>query len=441
MSLGSAPVSLDPVAKRVAVGFEMASNGRMSSHSSTEAATLPRLPPAAVLYTPPMAGPSLLAGFAEELKSRGWRVGGLVQEVHRDADGKLQDIVAREVDSGKQSRLALPANRRGNDDSCVLDVAALTEVTQVLRRAVAERVDLMEVDKFGEKEKEGEGLIDEILAAMAEGIPTLVAVSTNVLEAWNRTTGNMGVLLPSDPAALWRWWGPHRLFRELAIGIGAAPVRRVVVGYNWTMVEGPDGCGFAQTPSRDSPGCRAYSGAGAFEGRPLSELARLVESWNPSEAAIGVAAINAHYNRFDLKAAAEDGLDVAAGFERPLTVIGRFPGLAERIDDHRVVERHPAPGEYPESAAGWLLAESGGVVITASTLVDHSLVGLLPSCRHAKVCMVGPGTPLAPSLHAYGVHVLAGMVAEDADGAARTIAEGGSVRALKRYCRLVTIQG
>lgn len=409
----------------------------MSTHS--RAHPPPRLPPAAVLYSPASAGRSVLARFARELIDRGWRVGGLVQEVSHDAAGQRTAIDAIEVDSGRRISLALPATPA--EEGCILDPSALAEASGALRRAVAERADLMVVEKFGDRERSGQGLADEILDAMAEGIPTLVAVPAEAVDPWNAFCGGLSVLLPGDPDALWRWWGPHRLYEDLVLGVGDAPAGRVVVGLNWTLVEGPEGCGLAQTPSRDTTGCRSVPDAGRLAGRPLDELAGLIRSWDPFEAAVGAAAVNAHYNRYDLEGEDEDGLVSLAEADGPVTVVGRFPGLAGRLGEHRLIERRPAEGEFPEAAAGWLLSEGGRVLVTAASLVDHSLPGLLESrAAGAAVALVGPGTPLTPRLHAYGIDVLAGMVVEDAEAAAAAVAEGAAVRELKRHARRLTLK-
>ena len=55
------------------------------------------------------------------------------------------------------------------------------------------------------------------------------------------------------------------------------------------------------------------------------------------------------------------------------------------------------------------------------------------------MALVGPGTPLAPALHAYGIESLSGIVFEDPPAVAKLITEGGSVSALKRLGRQVTL--
>lgn len=228
---------------------------------------------------------------------------------------------------------------------------------------------------------------------------------------------------------------------ELVSGVGAGDARRVIVGLNWTLVEGPDGCGLTQTPERGTRGCHTVPGAGDFRHRPLRELAQLAGAANPFESGIGFAAVNAFHNRYDLAGEVINGLDALGDIRGPVTAIGRFPGLGDRFPGVRVVEREPRQGEYPEAEAEALLRESEAAIITASALANGTLGPLLAAARGARVVLVGPSAPLAPCLHEYGVEIIAGTVVADIEGAARVIVEGGAVRALKPHCRFMTLTG
>lgn len=229
------------------------------------------------------------------------------------------------------------------------------------------------------------------------------------------------------------------LLDALVAGVGAGAARRVIVGLNWTLVEGPDGCGLTQTPERGTRGCHTVPGAGDFGHRPLRELAQLAGAANPFESCIGFAAINAFHNRYDLAGEAINGLDALGDIRGPVTAIGRFPRLGDRFPGVRVVEREPREGEYPEAEAEALIRESEAAIITASALANGTLGPLLAAAKAARVVLVGPSAPLAPCLHDHGVDVIAGAVVADIEGAARVIIEGGAVRALKPYCRFMTL--
>ncbi|MCW9045051.1 MAG: DUF2478 domain-containing protein, partial [Alphaproteobacteria bacterium] len=183
-----------------------------------------------VLYTHETTHRSILGDFANEIARRGWKVGGVVQELLFDDKGERIGVDAVEVDTGTRYPISRPTEESKVSKTCTLDRAALTDATTPLRNALNNEVDLMVVEKFGEQEREGSGLADDILSAVADGIPTLVAVPASEVEKWNEFSGYMGDLLPSNIQDLWRWWGPHKLYRELANSVIDAPVKRVVLG-------------------------------------------------------------------------------------------------------------------------------------------------------------------------------------------------------------------
>lgn len=389
----------------------------------------------AVVYPPNRPPESLLAGFAAALKDRGFTVGGLLQHTTFGPDGRKDDMVVTELDTGRSLSIAQSLGR--DSKACMLDSGALAETSAALRRAVENRVDVVFVNKFSKSELGGHGLAAEMLSAMAEGIPLILAVPGVLIEDWTEFTGGRADLLAPTPEALWQWWGARRLYDDLALGVADDPVVRTVVGLNWTMVQGPNGVGMAQTPERGTPGCK---GLAPPAGRTLRQLAALVGSWNPFEAALGLAALNAHYNRFDLEGERLNGLDAFGRLDGRMVVVGAFPALAERLPDAAVIDRRPGPGQYPEEAAEWLLPRADAAIITSSALANHSLPRLLSLARSSRVALVGPGAPLTERLFTYGVEASSGLVAEDAGGLARCVAEGGGAKDLKRHCRPVTLR-
>lgn len=391
------------------------------------------VPPAigAIVYSPDHPPEQLLADFAAELAARGFRVGGLTQETRSGDDGCKCRMEVTELDTGR--RLSLSQDLGDGSNSCSLDPAALAEASGALRRAVAAGVDLLFVNKFSKAEKAGRGLAAEMLDAMVAGVPLLTAIPGVFIEDWVRFTGGRGDVLMPTRRALWRWWGPERLYDDLALSVGEGEALRVVVGERWVMVEGPHGTGLAQNPT-------GVTADGRWQGRPLRELAALVRSWDPLAAAVGAAAINAATNRYDLAGADINGLDALDCAPTGLAVIGAFPGLAERLPGATVIERQPADGQYPAEASPWLLPRAEGVLITASALANRSLPGLLRAAGEVPAVLVGPGTPLSPRLFDYGLTALAGLVVTDPDGMARAVAAGGGAKDLKPFGRHLTMR-
>jgi uncharacterized protein (DUF4213/DUF364 family) len=155
---------------------------------------------------------------------------------------------------------------------------------------------------------------------------------------------------------------------------------------------------------------------------------------------LGYAAANAHHNRYDLKGVSVNGLDMIKPCGERTVVIGRFPELDEKLPGAAIIEREPDPGDYPPEAAADLIPAAKYLAITASTISNGSLAGLL-ALAPASVftVLVGPSAPLCPGLFALGVNVLSGLIPADLDGTAQLVAEGGSVRALKPLGRYVTL--
>lgn len=232
----------------------------------------------------------------------------------------------------------------------------------------------------------------------------------------------------------------NKLYDALLAKVDDQRIFRIIIGVNWTFVEGETGCGLAHTPQRDETGCQPIANAGSLTKTTLRVAANLIAAENPMEKAIGMAAINAFYNTYSLSGSSANGLDVFNKVNGPVTVIGRFPGLEKRIKDLRIIERNPREGEHSEADAESLIPESAGVIITAATLVNGSAGHLLKMASGVPVALVGPSTPLASPLYDLGVNILAGMVVENPDGAAIATAEGGAVRALKQHGRFVTLE-
>lgn len=235
---------------------------------------------------------------------------------------------------------------------------------------------------------------------------------------------------------------PATVIETILAGVPEVPSGRVVVGFNWTAVEGPAAIGFAATPSR-ADGAATTPETGSYGGRPLSALAAMARSDNPYERAIGIAAANAHWNADAPDLSDGDGLsggEASAG-GGPTVVIGRFPGLDAKLPGALVLERHPGPNDLPAERAPEVIPGCTRLIVTASTLVNGTVDGLLALAgSETEITIVGPGTPLCPGLFRLGIRRLAGFVATDREGCLKAIMEGAGARAFRRHGRAVVRQ-
>ena len=170
--------------------------------------------------------------------------------------------------------------------------------------------------------------------------------------------------------------------------------------------------------------------------RPARELAlELARSRVPGEAALGVAALNSllrpdegqleHGNAYQLI------LEHGAG--RDVTVVGHFPFVERlRAEVRRlwVLELMPREGDLPASEAEVVIPRSDVVAITGSSLVNHTMDGLLALARGAEVLVLGPSTPLSPVLFDHGVTVLGGALVQEPDLVLDQVREGVSFRTI-----------
>jgi nucleoside-triphosphatase THEP1 len=147
-----------------------------------------------------------LAEFARKLADSGCRLGGMVQEVFFDDQGRRTHIDSVDLATGDRITINQPSRTRPDGTGCTLDTAALADAGAPLRRALNDRPDLIVVEKFGEQEQSGAGLADDMLAVIAEGLPILVLVPESALTSWRELTGGEIAELQCEADELRRWW-------------------------------------------------------------------------------------------------------------------------------------------------------------------------------------------------------------------------------------------
>ena len=187
---------------------------------------------------------------------------------------------------------------------------------------------------------------------------------------------------------------------------------------------------------------RPFTHPGDLSPLTLRELAELIKSWNPLEAAVGQAALNAWYNAPQTARQNGVGMDQDPREDRmndpfimsqkeirgkKVVTIGHFPYLEklfEPICELAIIEREPdINGDYPFEAADYLLPDCDYAYLNASGLTDKSLPRMLALSQNAKkITLVGPCATLWPGFARYGVQDVSGLVITDAARALRMAA-------------------
>lgn len=236
------------------------------------------------------------------------------------------------------------------------------------------------------------------------------------------------------------------LLRELLETIVDGDVLEVHIGLHWTAVvmevDGVRRCGLASTLFRGhghghhrEPDMPQAGELDSISGRELAELVLLDK---PTQASVGMAALNALLPQYPdtwVEANAEEMI-AGHGEGRRVAMIGHFPfvkRLRQRVGELLVLEREPGPDDLPAEAASDILPAADVVAITGMTLANHSLEGLLGLCSpQSFVILLGPSTPLSPVLFEHGVDVISGAVVSDIGPVLRTVSQGGNFRQVHR---------
>jgi uncharacterized protein (DUF4213/DUF364 family) len=205
----------------------------------------------------------------------------------------------------------------------------------------------------------------------------------------------------------------------------------------WTAVTSLR-CGLASTMAAflfPSEGHQVEN-AGSLLPTGAKELARLSLSTRTLERALGIATINSMLPVdeslcVDLNAEAELR---ARGKGKRIAIIGHFPfvkRLRAEVKELWTFELpgRRRPGDFSDNEVEALLPRAEVVAITSTTLINHTLGGLLDFVApDAYKMMLGPSTPLSPVLFEYGFSALSGSIVVDRDQLFKCICQGANFR-------------
>jgi uncharacterized protein (DUF4213/DUF364 family) len=222
-----------------------------------------------------------------------------------------------------------------------------------------------------------------------------------------------------------------------------APLREIIVGAFWTAVvlDGdPPRCGLASTladPHSHSANEPPIKDAGNLLEQSARNLVEKLRSVNPLEAAVGMAAFNAllevdEDRCRDLNA---KSIILEKGSGRRVAVVGHFPFVEHIRREARecsVLELMPQPGDEPAERAKDLIPRADVVVMSGTTLINHTFENLIELCRpDGFVLLVGASAPLTPVLFDYGVDAICGTRVISVEDVVRAVSQGATFRQIK----------
>lgn len=209
-----------------------------------------------------------------------------------------------------------------------------------------------------------------------------------------------------------------KLYDALIDGIDEAfEASEAFSGRIWSIVTTENSLGMAMTftdstipPTLTPP----------YTGMKLKKLAAISKSWNFIEASIGMAAINAYYNRaqFAEKLDAYQNNDCFCTYnmelkDKNIAVVGHLRMPFDSLEPAKsvyIIEKSPQKGDYPDSACEYILPECDVVLITGSAFVNKTMERLLELSKNAITVLAGPTVPMAPVLLELGIDRACGLI-------------------------------
>lgn len=225
------------------------------------------------------------------------------------------------------------------------------------------------------------------------------------------------------------------------------PIDEILRGIHWTAVVSRF-CGLSSTMLRDCADDHEETEPLLFDEKTAGQLARLSLSSDIGKASLGLAAINSLISIDTDQCTEVNAAEIIMekGKGKNVSIVGHFPfvdELKEVVNNLWVIEKWQREGDYPEEDSAQYLPQSNVIAISSTTLINHTLEGLLPLCPKSSFTMLlGPTTPMTEVLFEHGIDMISGSLVVDTRRALTYIKQGANFRQLKRSgaIRLLTME-
>ena len=145
----------------------------------------------------------ILFQLANDLATRGLKVGGVVQINTDRIDGGSCDMDVQVLPDGPVMRISQNLGRSAR--GCRLDPAALESAVGLVSASLARGADVLIINKFGKHEVQGRGFREVIAAALATNNPVVVGLNALNSPDFEEFSGGLAVRLPPIGAAIEEW--------------------------------------------------------------------------------------------------------------------------------------------------------------------------------------------------------------------------------------------
>ncbi len=155
---------------------------------------------AALVYDEGQDPDAILRDFAADLNAHSHRAVGMVQ-AGQCADSSLSAVLLHTGEILPLSQDFDPAAR-----GCRLDLARLQNAGRRIAEAIEQGADVVIINRFGKRERDGKGLGHLIDRAFELNLPVVIAVSRERFAEWIKFAEGMDAKLVNDRHTLDAWW-------------------------------------------------------------------------------------------------------------------------------------------------------------------------------------------------------------------------------------------
>ncbi len=230
----------------------------------------------------------------------------------------------------------------------------------------------------------------------------------------------------------------------------------VRIGLGYTAVQLDNGqIGVACTLHHTVQGnCTIFKGSLPLQGQPASKILEMLDAPGPVESAVSLATSNALFNTSSPEMLTGDILDNVTLYpDDHVGMVGLFAPLipllisqTERLD---VFEKKTGLGPpassskiLPAEAALDILPQCQVAVITATSIINHTIDKLLRACTQCReVILLGASTPLMPEVFSETpITVLSGVIVTNPPAMLQVVSEGGGTKLFTGHTRKVNLK-